>query len=90
VILSFRHKGLRRFWEDDVTSGLHGSVDRISRILDFLDTAKSPEDMNITGFHFHRLAGKPVRYSIRVTANWRLTFEWEAQGPARVDLEDYH
>jgi proteic killer suppression protein len=90
VIRSFRHKGLRKFWEDDATSGLHGSVDRVSRILDLLDAARVPEDMNVIGFYFHRLAGKPVRYSVRVTANWRITFEWDGDDALRVDLEDYH
>jgi proteic killer suppression protein len=90
VIHSFRHKGLRKFWEDDVASGLHGSVERVSRILDLLDVSQKPEDMNVAGLHFHRLAGKPVRYSLRVTANWRITFEWDDDGAARVDLEDYH
>jgi len=90
VIHSFRHKGLRKFWEDDVTAGLHGSADRISRILDLLDEAKTPDDMNVVGFYFHRLAGKPVRYSVPVIANWRITFEWEGDAAVRVDLVDYH
>ncbi len=58
--------------------------------MDLLDVAMKPEDMNVFGFHFHRLAGQPVRYSVRVTANWRITFEWDGTDAVRVDLEDYH
>jgi proteic killer suppression protein len=55
----------------------------------FLDAAASPIDMHLPGFHFHRLRGKPLRYSVRVTANWRLTFAWDESDAIQVDLEDY-
>jgi proteic killer suppression protein len=58
--------------------------------LDVLDAAAAPEDMNLPGFHFHRLRGRFTRYSVRVTANWRLTFAWEESDATQVDLEDYH
>lgn len=46
--------------------------------------------MNVPGFDFHALKGKPKRYSVHVSGNWCLTFEWRDGGPARVNLEDYH
>jgi len=55
-----------------------------------LDAAAAPEDMHLPGFHFHRLRGQSVRYSVRVTGNWRLTFAWDESDAIQVDLEDYH
>jgi len=60
------------------------------RILSQLDAALLPDDMNIPGFYFHRLQGKPPRYSVRVTANWRITFAWEDDDAHQIDFEDYH
>jgi len=63
---------------------------RCFRLLDVLDAAATPEDMNLPGFHFHKLHAKPVRYSVRVTGNWRLTFGWNDGDAIDVNLEDYH
>ena len=46
--------------------------------------------MNVPGFDFHPLKGKPKRYSVHVSGNRRLTFELRDGGPARVNLEDCH
>ena len=47
--------------------------------------------MRIPGFKFHALMGKDKgRYSVWVTANWRVTFAFEGEDALDVDLEDYH
>jgi proteic killer suppression protein len=46
--------------------------------------------MNIAGFHFHSLQGIPKRWSVRVTANYQITFGWSGTIAVDVDLEDYH
>jgi proteic killer suppression protein len=58
--------------------------------LQLLEVARQPEEMNIAGFHFHRLQGKPQRWSVRVTGNYRVTFGWEGETALDVDFEDYH
>ena len=58
--------------------------------MDALDSAARPEDMNVPGWRFHGLRGRPKRYSVAVSANWRLTFEWRAGDAYRLNLEDYH
>lgn len=91
MILSFRHKGLEELH-------VHGATRRIgpeqirkcNRILHLLVLAEKPEDMNIAGYRFHRLQGKPVRWAVRVTGNYRITFGWSVENPIEVDLEDYH
>jgi len=46
--------------------------------------------MNIPGWNFHGLEGKPKRFSVSVNGNWRITFEWEGEDANHVHLEDYH
>ena len=91
MIKSFRHKGL----SDLFISGKGAKVNakmraRCRMLLDALDAAEKPDDMNQPGFYFHGLNTSPKRYSVRVTANYRITFEWSGQDAIRVDLEDYH
>jgi len=92
MIRTFRHKGLRRFFESSDHRGIPPeSADRIRRVLDRLDAAKVPEDMNLPGYHFHALKGeRKGTFSTRVTGNLRLTFGFDAEGAKDVDLEDYH
>lgn len=60
------------------------------RILQLLEMAKKPEDMNIAGFRFHSLQGDEKRWSVRVTANYRITFGWLFESAVDIDYEDYH
>jgi proteic killer suppression protein len=46
--------------------------------------------MNVPGFDFHRLKGKPVRYTVPVNGPWCITFEWADTDAVGVDLEQYH
>ena len=92
MIRSFRHKALKQFWDTGATRGLNANwIDRVSLILDLLDTADIPEDMNIAGLDFHALSGNYAgRYAVSVNRNWRITFAFEEADATLVDLEDYH
>ena len=46
--------------------------------------------MNLPGYNFHPLRGKPVRYSVHVSGPWCITFEFEGGNATRVDFEQYH
>jgi proteic killer suppression protein len=64
---------------------------KIERILDRLDAAKEPEDMDLPGYKFHPLKGDRMgAYAVFVNANWRITFEFDGQDAVNVNLEDYH
>ena len=63
---------------------------RCLRPLDALDQADVLNDMNVPGFNFHGLHGKPKRYSIHVNGPWCITFEWAKGKALRIDLEQYH
>ena len=64
---------------------------RILRLLDRLDAAMKPEDMNLPGYRFHQLKGDRKRaFSVSVSGNWRITFRFEDGDAVDVNLEDYH
>lgn len=92
VIGSIRHKGLRDYWTRGRAKGLNATwIRKLRRILSALEAAERPEHMNYPGSHFHPLrGGKEGRYSVRLTANYRVTFGWDEDGAADVDIEDYH
>ena len=91
VIRSYRSKALKLFATKGDASRLPvQSPVRVRLLLVALDAAAQPEDMNAAGFDFHGLQGRPKRYAIKVSANYRLTFGWDAPDAIDVDLEDYH
>jgi len=48
MIISFRHKGLRLFFETGSTRGIHAAhAAKLARVLSFLDRASVPEDVNL-------------------------------------------
>lgn len=65
------------------------NISRLARQLQTLNAAIAPEDMNLPGWYFHSLQGEN-RCSVRVTANFRLTYGWDDKDAIQVDLEDYH
>ena len=92
VIGSIRHKGLRNYWAAGQTKGLNAEWrSKLRRILSALEAADRPEQMNYPGSYFHPLKGEWAgRYAVRLTGNFRVTFGWNDDGAADVDIEDYH
>ena len=92
MIKSFRHKGLERFFTGSGRSGINaGQAERIRRLLDRLDAAARPEDMNLPGYRFHSLKGRRSdEYAVSVSGNWRMTFRFSEGDATDVNLEDYH
>lgn len=73
-------------------SGLNPAwIGRLNIILSKLNAAATPQDMAEPRHRLHRLTGTtPPRYSIRLTANWRVTFEMKDGDVFNLDIEDYH
>lgn len=91
MIKSFKHKGLSELFEHGRSRKVPQDLQsRSLKRLDALDQAETLSDMNIPGFNFHGLQGKPKRYSIHINGPWCITFEWEDGDALRVDLEQYH
>ncbi|MDN5927119.1 MAG: type II toxin-antitoxin system RelE/ParE family toxin [Hyphomicrobiales bacterium] len=92
MIRSFRHKGLRRFFEDDDASKLPPDMlERIRTVLSFLDAASTIEEMDQPSFRLHPLKGR-LRglWAVTVRANWRIVFDFENGDASDVDFMDYH
>ena len=92
MIKTFAHKGLERFFQYEEKRGLNARhLPRLARLLDRLQGAAEPRDMNLPGYALHRLKGdRKDIWSVKVSGNWRLTFRFEDGHAYDVGLEDYH
>lgn len=92
MIRSFKDKGLARFAANGDPSRLSvQNAAKVARMLNALNAASRPRDMDVPGWRFHELTGKRKGdYSVTVTGNWRLTFGWDGEDAVDVNLEDYH
>jgi proteic killer suppression protein len=92
VIESFKHKGLKRLFEEDDRSKLGSDmVEKIRLILSALEEAGSIGDLNQPSFRLHQLRGDFKGYwAVTVRANWRIVFQFKGDKASNVDLVDYH
>jgi proteic killer suppression protein len=91
MIRSFKHKGLKETHETGRSAKIRVDLrERCLRRLDALNAAGDLSEINVPGFDFHGLEGKPKRYSIHVNGPFCITFEWVNGEAWRVDLENYH
>jgi len=92
VIESFRHKGLRTFFEDDDRRKIPAAQGvKIARILARLNEAVKAHDMGLPGYGLHPLKGDLAGFwSVSVSGNWRIIFRFENGTAYDVDLIDYH
>lgn len=92
MIRTFRHKGLERFFTKGERRGIDArQAERIRRMLDRLDAAAMPQDMNLPGYGFHGLKGeRRGTFAVAVSGNWRITFRFHEGDAIDVNLEDYH
>jgi proteic killer suppression protein len=81
MVESFKHKGLKRFFETGSAAGIQSHhAKRLRMLLAALDSARTVEDMDISGFRLHPLKGTGRgRWSVWVNGNAHV-----------LDYEDYH
>ena len=92
MIKTFRHKGLKAFFETGSKAGIqpHHAA-RLNRQLTRLDIAKTDADMNVPGWNLHILTGDlDGHFAVTVNGNWRMTFAFEEGDAVLVDYQDYH
>ena len=68
----FRHKALKRFYDDDISRGLPTAhIEKIRDILTALQEADEPADVGLfPGWRLHRLTGNlDGVWSVTVTGN---------------------
>ena len=92
MIKSFRHKGLQAFFETGSRAGIQAAhATRLRLQLAALDQATQPKDMSAPAWGLHPLkGGLKGHWSIWVSGNWRLTFQFEGANATLVDYQDYH
>ncbi len=92
MIVSFRHKGLKMFFETGNVSKIQPQhAQRLRLILAKLHASHDIVDMNFPGANLHTLSGNLKGFwSISVSGNWRLIFKFENGEASVVDYLDYH
>jgi proteic killer suppression protein len=92
VIRSFRHAGLKKFFETGSKAGIQPAhAKRLTRQLFALNAAENPLEMNLSGWQLHQLQGDLAgHWSVRVNGNRRMTFLFEGVDAVLVDYKDYH
>ena len=92
MIKSFKHKGLKKYFQTGSILGIQAKHQRKLRMqLAAIDTAQEIDDINLPGFKLHPLKGnRDVIWSITVNGNWRITFEFIDGNAFILNYEDYH
>ncbi len=94
-IRNFVHGGLKKLYAEDSAKGVPpDTVDKLRKMLAFLDDMESPEELrSLPAWKIHTLAGdRKGTWSLNVTRNRRLTFRIDSSEREIYDLnlEDYH
>lgn len=103
LIMSIRHRGLRRLMDNDETGLPRAHIKKIKNILAFLQDMCSESELYDMGFwRPHKLGGdRKGVWSLHVSANWRILFSVGPMGTDvgntenqvaiyDLDFEDYH
>jgi toxin HigB-1 len=92
MILGFRHKGLKRFYEEDDPSKLPAElVERIRGILTVLEFAADLKSVDRPMLRLHALKGQLKGFhAVTVRANWRIVFRFDGKNISDVDFVDCH
>ena len=93
MIRSFTDAETERIWRHRRSRKLPPAIQRTAlrkliqlNAADVLDDLRQPP-----GNRLEQLKGHdPLRYSIRINDQWRLTFTWSGGGADDVRIEDYH
>ncbi len=92
MIKRFNHKGLKKLYEKGDRSAIRPDfADTVENILTLMDSATTPQALDLPRFHLHPLKGDMRGYwAVTVRANWRIIFKFENGDAEDVELIDYH
>lgn len=93
MIISIRGKLTEQALSGRFGKGFPADLVRRTRaMLSALDAAIVLEDLRFPpGNHLEALVGDRIgQHSVRINGQWRICFVWTDQGPAEVELVDYH
>ncbi len=92
-IVSFRHKGLERFWRLDDARGVPAKyLEKLRAMLTAIAEADSIREVErYSGWRLHPLKGdRQGTWGMVLTRNQRVTFLLRGTSVEDVDLEGYH
>lgn len=93
MIRSFADRETERIWQRQRSRKLPADIQLTAlRKMLQLDSVEQLQELRIpAGNRFEQLKGyDPLRYSLRINDQWRLTFHWSNGGADNVRIEDYH
>ncbi|HDI3035737.1 type II toxin-antitoxin system RelE/ParE family toxin [Cronobacter sp. EKM101R] len=92
MIKSWKHKGLQQFFEHGSAAGINPQHAKRLRVrLRVIDLAETIDDINLSGYRLHPLHGDRAGiWSVTVSGNWRITFEFRDGNAYVLNYEDYH
>lgn len=97
MIISFKDDGTRDIFDgNDTREARHACPVELWRSarkrLEALDSAQTLQALRApSGNRLERLSGdRDGEYSIRINRQYRICFWWTLNGPAQVEIVDYH
>ncbi len=92
MIQSFKDEVVRNLFEGGSSRHWGAIQTAAKRKLDQLEAASQLGDLRIPrGNHLEALKGdRAGQYSIRINDQYRICFEWKADGAHNVEITDYH
>ncbi|MBZ9557609.1 MULTISPECIES: type II toxin-antitoxin system RelE/ParE family toxin [unclassified Modicisalibacter] len=92
MIKKIKNKKLKALYEGGNGRGLNPNhVEDLEEILQALDEATAPQQMDLPGFGFHELSGdRRGYYSVHVNGPWCVTFTFDGADADQVNYEQYH
>jgi proteic killer suppression protein len=93
MIRSFANRATDRLFNDDACPAQWRELKSVAvRKLDMIDAATKVEDLRSPpGNRLETLKGdRKGQWSIRINRQWRICFRWTTDGPADVEIVDYH
>jgi proteic killer suppression protein len=79
VIVSFKHRGLKRLYQRGDRSRIRPDhLDKVENILALVDAATTPQALDLPGYRLHQLKGdRRDFWAVTVRANWRIISRFE-------------
>ncbi len=93
MIRNFASRATERLFNDDICPSQWRDFKAVAvRKLDMIDAATKVEDLRSPpGNRLEGLKGdRKGQWSIRINRQWRICFRWTTEGPADVEIVDYH
>jgi proteic killer suppression protein len=92
MIRSFRDRATELLWMGTFVKRFSGLEKQALRKLDMLHHARDLNDLRVPPANrLETLAGdRRGQHSIRINDQWRICFVWTKEGPADVEIVDYH